>query len=314
MTKKEKGFVPVMLTPFKENGAVDFEGLDRITEFYLRSGAKGLFANCLSSELFELTDAEKLKVISRVMKAAGGQVPVVAAGNFGRTLKEQADFIKRVYDTGVQAVIVLTGLLAEEAASDTVLEDAIGRLLSLTGNIPLGFYECPVPYKRIISPQLLGKLVNTGRVIYHKDTCLNIEQVREKNRLCAGKPSFGLYDAYMVHAVASLRSGSAGLSCIQGNFFPELVVWLCKHYDNASLKKEVQLVQQFFIDEMDVMHRNYPKAAKYYLWKNGMNISVYTRESGNSQVSYAIKEDVEKLELRFRDLAEKIPGVLVRAQ
>ncbi len=37
-------------------------------------------------------------------------------------------------------------------------------------------------------------------------------------------PDFGLYDAYMVHAIESLKAGSAGLSCIQGNFFPELIL------------------------------------------------------------------------------------------
>lgn len=313
MITKKKEFVPVMLTPFKENGAVDFERLAHLTEYYLRAGAGGLFANCLSSELFELSDAEKLKVIERVLNTAGGQVPVVAAGNFGNTIEAQADFIKRVYDTGVQAVIVLANQLAEQAMPEPVLEDNIGRLLSLTGNIPLGFYECPVPYKRILSPALLGKLVSTGRVIYHKDTSLDIEQVKEKNRRCSGHPAFGLYDAYMVHAVASLRSGSAGLSCIQGNYFPELVVWLCKNYNNDRLSDEVRLVQQFFIDEMDLMHKDYPKAAKYYLWKKGMNVSVYTRISGNSEVDYSIKEAVDGLEVRYRKLLQQISGMSIPA-
>ncbi|WP_018630678.1 dihydrodipicolinate synthase family protein [Niabella aurantiaca] len=313
MTTKKKEFVPVMLTPFKENGAVDFDRLAYLTEHYLRAGAGGLFANCLSSEMFDLSDAEKLKVIEQVLNTAGGRVPVVAAGNFGRTIEAQADFIKRVYDTGVRAVIVLANLLAEQTMPGQVLEDNIDRLLSLTGNIPLGFYECPVPYKRVLSPVLLGKLVSTGRVIYHKDTSLDIVQVKEKNRRCAGFPAFGLYDAYMVHAVASLSSGSAGLSCIQGNYFPELVVWLCRNYNNSRLNDEVRLVQQFFIDEMEVMHKDYPKAAKYYLWKKGMNISVYTRISGNSEVDYSTKEAIDGLDARYRNLVQQISGAFLHA-
>lgn len=310
-----KKFVPVMLTPFKKDGSIDFDGLTALTDFYLDSGAKGLFANCQSSEMFDLDPEERLGIIDHVIKVADGRVPVVAAGNFGDTISQQAGFIQQVYDTGVDAVIVLTGLLAGEQENDDVLEQRMKGLLSLTGNIPLGFYECPLPYKRILPPQLLGKLVQTGRIIYHKDTCLDIMQVKEKNRLCTNVKDFGLYDAYMVHAVDSLRSGSAGLSCIQGNYFPGLVVWLCNNYNNPALQEQVRLVQQFFMDEMDVMHEDYPKSAKYYLWKKGMPMSIYTRRSADSCISYKTKDNMDQLELRYNRLVAQIAGmkqILVR--
>ena len=41
-------FIPVMLTPFKENGEIDLDGLKRLTEFYIKAGSKGLFAKCQS--------------------------------------------------------------------------------------------------------------------------------------------------------------------------------------------------------------------------------------------------------------------------
>jgi len=276
---KEKGFIPVMLTPFKNNGDIDYDMLTQLTELYLEAGAAGLFANCLSSEMFELEDDEKLDSIKHVIKVAGGSVPVVATGTFGGPIAQQADFVKRVHDTGADAVIAITGLLAEENESDAVFNDNVFELLKQTNNVPLGFYECPVPYKRLISAEQLGSFVDTGRVIYHKDTCLDIDQVRAK--IAAGKsnPNFGVYDAYMVHAVESLKAGSAGLSCIQGNYFPELIVWLCKNYDNASLSAQVAQVQQFFIDNMDVMHNVYPIVAKYYLTQRGLNISTFTRRN-----------------------------------
>ncbi|MCF3108852.1 dihydrodipicolinate synthase family protein [Niabella sp. CC-SYL272] len=307
--KVVKGFIPVMLTPFNENGSIDFDGLTRLTNWYLKNGAKGLFANCQSSEMFALLPEERLQIIAHVIKTVAGKVPVVATGNFGSTLSEQAAFIKAVHALGTDAVILLTNQLVKQQEPEPVLEAAIMKLLALTGQIPVGFYECPVPYKIILSPELLGRLVKTGRVIYHKDTCLDIAQVRAKNRLCSGNEVFGLYDAYMGHAVASLQSGSAGLSCIQGNYFPELVAWLCEHYNQPGLRKEVQLVQQFFMDEMELMHKDYPKAAKYYLWKKGMNISIYTRESGNSEIAYDIKNGIEGLEWRYQRLAEQIAAV-----
>lgn len=303
---KEKKFIPVMLTPFKKDGSIDFEGLTALTNYYLDNGAKGLFANCQSSEMFELTSGERLRIIEHVMKIVDNRVPVVAAGNFGDTIREQTGFVKQVHDTGVNAVIVLTGLLAGEKEGNDILEHRINELLSLTEGIPLGFYECPLPYKRILPPQLLEQLVQTGRIVYHKDTCLDIAQVKEKNRLCAGVNGFGLYDAYMVHAVESLEAGSAGLSCIQGNYFPELVVWLCNNYNNPELQEQVQLVQQFFIDEMEVMHRHYPQSAKYFLQQAGLPVTTYVRNKGGSEVPELVKKEMEELALRYSRIAKML--------
>jgi 4-hydroxy-tetrahydrodipicolinate synthase len=303
--KSAKGFIPVMLTPFKDNGAIDFYGLAKLTELYIESGAAGLFANCLSSEMFELSETERIEVIEEVIKVADGQIPVVATGTFGTDQQKQADFIKKVYATGVKAVIGITGLLAQETDKDEVFEAHVFKLLELTGNIPMGFYECPVPYKRLINPDLLGRIVATGRVTYHKDTCLDINQIKAKIAATQGH-EFGLYDAYMAHAVESLKAGAAGLSCIQGNFFPELVVWLCDNYNNEQLKNEVDTVQQFFIDNMDVMHNVYPIISKYYLQKRGLAISTFTRRNDIGTFDANIERGIDALHDRYNILCNEI--------
>jgi len=277
MSEKPKGFVPVMLTPFKENGAVDYDGLTKLTELYVNAGAAGLFANCQSSEMFELSAEERLAVTRHVVKVAAGTVPVVAAATFGGKIQQQADFVKRIYDTGIEAAIVVTNMLAGELETAEVFDDRFAELMDATPGIPLGFYECPDPFKRVLTAEQLKRFVETGRVIYHKDTCLDIGLIEAKLEVTQGVSSFGLYDAYMVHAVESLKAGSAGLSCIQGNYFPELVVWLCNNYDDAALADQVALVQQFFVDHMDVMHEVYPMVAKYFLQKRGVPISTFTR-------------------------------------
>jgi 4-hydroxy-tetrahydrodipicolinate synthase len=277
MENSKKGFIPVMLTPFSGNGEIDYKALTELTEVYLKAGASGLFANCLSSEMFELTDEERLKVISHVIKVAGGTVPVVATGTFGGAISKQADFVKRVNDLGTEAVIIIGSLLAEEQESDQVFNDRVLELFEQTADVPFGFYECPVPYKRTLNAGQLKQFVETGRVIYHKDTCLDLAQIKEKLAVTAGNSKFGLYDAYMVHAVDSLKAGSAGVSCIQGNYFPELIVWLCDNYNDPQLSEEINRVQQFLISNMDVMHNVYPVVSKYFLQKRGLSISTFTR-------------------------------------
>lgn len=304
MANSQKGFIPVMLTPFKDNGSIDFNALTTLTQVYLNAGAKGLFANCLSSEMFELGADERIEVIKHVIKVANGSVPVVATGTFGGPISEQADFVKKVHDTGTAAVILINGLLAEQTESDEVFNERVFQLLDLTPNIPVGFYECPVPYKRLLSPQQLQNFVETGRVIYHKDTSLDIEQIKEKLALTAGK-EFGIYDAYMGHAVKTLQAGCAGLSCIQGNYFPELIVWLCDNFDKPGLQTEVQLVQDFLTDNMDVMHNVYPIVSKYFLQKRGLKISTYTRRNVG-EFNLAVKTEVDTLLNNYIALQDQI--------
>ena len=290
MENSEKGFIPVMLTPFSGNGEIDYNALTELTEVYLRAGAAGLFANCLSSEMFELTDDERLNVVGHVIEVVNGAVPVVATGTFGGGIGKQADFVKRINDLGTEAVIVIASLLAEEKESDQVFDQRVFDLIDQTQNIPLGFYECPVPYKRTLNAGQLKQFVETGRVIYHKDTCLDLEQIKAKLKATEDYKKFGLYDAYMAHAVESLKAGSAGLSCIQGNYFPELIVWLCNHYDDQGLEHDVGRVQKFLIDNMDVMHNVYPVVSKYFLQKRGLKISTFTRREVGIFSTSVVKE------------------------
>lgn len=275
-TSLPQGFIPVMLTPFQENGDIDFDGLTKLTELYLQAGASGLFANCLSSEMYELSTDERIAVTQHVVDVANGRVPVVATGTFGGPIAEQAEFAKKIYATGIQAVIVITSLIADADESNEIFMERMHELLRLTPGVTYGLYECPVPYKRLVTAENLGELATTGRVIYHKDTSLDIENVKAKIAATQGR-IFGVYDAYMEHAVASLKAGSAGLSCIQGNFFPEVIVWLCQNYNNPEQQAGVERIQQLLIDTMPVIHYAYPTVAKYYLQKRGFPISLYTR-------------------------------------
>jgi 4-hydroxy-tetrahydrodipicolinate synthase len=113
MENSQKGFIPVMLTPFLSDGNIDYTALTELTEIYLQAGAAGLFANCLSSEMFELTDVERIQAIKHIIKVVNNEVPVIATGTFGGPIAAQADFVKRVNDTGVNAVIAITSLLAK---------------------------------------------------------------------------------------------------------------------------------------------------------------------------------------------------------
>ncbi len=278
MSNSEKKFVPVMITPFNLKAKVDFDAVSRLIDFYLAAGVKGFFANCLSSEMYSITEDERLELTQHIVRYVKGRVPVVATGSFGLTIEDKADFTKRIYNTGVSAVILITGHYANVNDSDEVLLANFDKMLQLTANIPLGLYECPAPYKRILPPEVFKKLLETGRFIYHKDTTIEVEKVRAK--LAVVPPDnyrFEFYDAHTPNAIYSIRAGAKGMSAIAGNFYPEILVWLCDNATNPNRQEDVEWLQSELSRVDPLIHEAYPLSAKYFLRKRGLPIRTISR-------------------------------------
>jgi len=277
----DKKFVPVMITPFKQNGQIDYDGLSKLMDFYMAAGVKGFFANCNSSEMYNLSEEERLSLTRRVVKQANGAVSVVATGSFGNALEDKAEFAKKIYHTGINAVIMITSHFAKVEESDDELIKNFEKFFTLTDNIPVGTYECPSPYKRILTPYTFKYLLSTGRMIYHKDTTIDFDKVKAKIEL-AKNNKLEFYDACIANTMYSLQAGAKGMSPICGNFYPEIITWMCNHATNPDKQEDVKYIQQQLTKTEDIIGENYPQSAKYFLQKRGVPIEVKSRVSSSS--------------------------------
>ncbi|MFD0958044.1 dihydrodipicolinate synthase family protein [Paenibacillus chungangensis] len=79
---KFEGVFSLLLTPFHENGDVNWQAYDRYVEWQLERKPNGLFGVCGSSEMKWLTLEEREQLANRAVKLAGN-VPVVITGNLG---------------------------------------------------------------------------------------------------------------------------------------------------------------------------------------------------------------------------------------
>ncbi|MCU7547901.1 dihydrodipicolinate synthase family protein [Chitinophagaceae bacterium LB-8] len=275
----EKKFVPVMITPFNLKAKVDLEVVTRLIDFYLAAGVKGFFANCLSSEMYSISEDERLELTQHVTRYVNGRVPVVATGSFGLTIEDKAEFTKRIYDTGIDAVILITGHFAKVEDGDDVLIRNFDQMLKLTSDIPMGLYECPAPYKRILSADVFNSLLETNRFVYHKDTSIELEQVKAKLKVLKEHEGNKLefYDAHTPNAMFSLQMGAKGMSSISGNFYPEVMVWMCENATNPERQEEVKWLQSELSSVDPLIHQAYPLCAKYFLSKRGLPIRPISR-------------------------------------
>ncbi len=267
--KLPSGVWPVMITPFHDNGDIDWAGLDALVEWYVGAGVAGLFSVCLSSEMYKLSPDERVRLAARVVERAAGRVPVVGAGAFGASLDEQAEMARRLAGTGLAAVILTVNQIAARNESDEVWRNKAELHFEACGDIPLGLYECPEPYHRTLCPKLLRWAAQSGRVFFFKDTCCRRDQIAAKLEAVGGTP-LRWFNAHCPTLLESLSEGGHGYSGIAANFYPELFVRLLAEFANRP--EEAERLQRFLtLADMTIRNR-YPASAKRYLGLLGLPI------------------------------------------
>lgn len=298
MSKFNDGVWPVMLTPFTDDNEVDYEALGKLVDWYIENGAAGLFADCQSSEMFYLSLEERIKIAQFVKKQSDGRVPVVASGHISDKLEDQINELNAVAAAGVDAVILISNRLAKEDEDDTVWLENLKKIIQeLPENLPLGFYECPYPYKRIISPELLKWCAETGRFYFIKDTSCDLNNMKQKLEAIKGS-HLKLFNANSSTLLETLQIGAAGFSGVMANFHPDLYVWLCRNY--KKYPEKARKLADFLTLASMIERQVYPVNAKYAQLKYGNFQSIYTRTKNMDLLNKTAKLEVDQL-LEFTD-------------
>ncbi len=304
LEKKTDGVWPVMLTPFTDNGEVDYDSLDRLVEWYEENGAAGLFATCQSSEVFFLSLSERIKIVQRICQKA--KIPVIASGHISYSLEDQKEELKRLVDTGVQAIVLITNRMAEQGESGDIWKSRLEELMAaLPESMPLGFYECPAPYKRVLTDEEISYCAKTGRFQFLKDTCCDMERIQRRLQLIKGTP-LKLYNANTATLLETLRQGGAGFSGVMANFHPKLYAWLCENWEKEP--EQAEELQAFLTMCSYIESRLYPVCAKHHLQKLGVIASDYSRTQDHTELTPLIRDEVRQLEL----ISQKMEDLYLR--
>ncbi len=300
MDKNRKAEVwPTMVTPFKEDLSIDYNALEKLVDWYIERGVSGLFAVCQSSEMHQLSLRERVELSSAVMKLSAGRVPVISSGHISSSSDDQIEEIKAIADTGVDAVILVTNLLARESEPDSVWKERMETILSsIPEDVKLGLYECPHPYKRLLSNELLQWIDSTGRFVYLKDTCCDIDMIKERAKMAAGG-NLKLYNANAASLLGSLQAGYAGYCGIMTNFHPELYVKLCDNWFEGTEK--VKNLQNLIGLASVVEYQYYPVNAKYLLQLEGLGFTLKSRKLDYLGLTSSMRMEVEQM----RDLSKR---------
>lgn len=270
-----EGVVPVMLTPFSSAGGIDESGYGRLIEWYLSHGADALFAVCQSSEMQKLTLDERILLARRAVELAGGRVPVIASGHISDRLEDQIVELCAIADTGIDALVLVTNRLDPDNLGFGVFRSSLERIMDrLPDDLPLGLYECPAPYRRLLSDDEMKLCRDTGRFVVLKDVSCDLDTVKRRVALTAGT-DFAIVNANAAIAFEAMRTGSRGFGGVLNNVHPDLYSWLYAHRDEDSALIEDLVV--FLALSAMVEGMGYPKLAKLYHQRLGTFDCAHTR-------------------------------------
>ncbi len=276
--QKYTGIWPVMLTPFDERGEIDWDSLEKLVEWYLAAGVHGLFAACQSSEMFFLSDKESRRLVSRIVDQVGGRVPIVASGHTASGPSQQVEQLGAMAQTGIDALILISNRLALPGEGDEHMLDTLRQLTEqLPQALDLGIYECPWPYKRLLSDETVAWCAQSDRYTFIKDTSCHLPTMARRLALAQGS-DLHLANANSQTLLTSWQEGCQAYSGVMANFHPDLYVWL---YENW--RREPQLAQELadylstaaLIETLD-----YPICAKYWQQRLGNFATLRCRVRG----------------------------------
>jgi 2-keto-3-deoxy-L-arabinonate dehydratase len=100
------GCIPILITPFADDGSLDLASLEREIEWVLEEGASGVACVAIASEGYKLTETERDAVIGATVRRVGGRAPVVASVD-GPGDDPAIDRARRAAALGVDALMVL---------------------------------------------------------------------------------------------------------------------------------------------------------------------------------------------------------------
>ena len=299
-----------MITPYKVNGSIDFETAEKYVDWYYENGIDGIFAVCQSSEIFYLSLEERVELNRRVYnraKSLSKDFLVVSSGHISDSFEEQVKELNAIYESGTDALILITNRLDINNEGDDVFIANAKRLIAeLPKDAKLGLYECPLPYKRLVTPKILDWCLSTGRFYYMKDTCCDAAVIKERTEQLKGS-NFKLLNANCQTLLESMRNGADGYCGIMCNFHPRLYAWLGKNYKSEKADFVQSVTGTFGFTEVGLP---YPLTAKYHMNLCGINTQNIARNRKSNELTEYAKSCMRQMKLATDALERKLEEML----
>lgn len=219
-----KGSMPALVTPLKK-GEVDFDALGALVEWHIAEGSHGLVPVGTTGESPTMSHAEHEAVVSAVIEAAAGRVPVIAGAGSNNTA-ESIGLLRHAEKVGANAGLVVTPYYNKPTQAGLI---AHYTALHEACDLPIIIYNIPGRSVVDMTPATMGVLAKLPRIIGVKDATGDITRVSHQRATCGA--DFVQLSGEDASALGFNAHGGVGCISVTANVAPKL----CAQFQEATL-------------------------------------------------------------------------------
>lgn len=231
LDESAKGVYIIAATPFADNGALDLDSTDRMTDYYLRVGCDGMTILGVMGEAPKLSPEESAQFAERVLRRVAGRIPVIV-GVSAPGMTVMKSLTDKVMQMGAAGVMVApnAGLKTDEA-----IEAYYAAVVkSLGADVPIVLQDYPALTGVNMSIGCVNRLLKAHdsiKVLKHED----IPGHRKLTKVRAAEASGDrkrrvsiLVGNTALYLPQELRRGADGANT--GFAYPEMLVEVCRRF------------------------------------------------------------------------------------
>ncbi len=226
-----KGAGVALITPFHEDGSVNYEKLTEILEEQIAEGTDAIVAVGTTGEAATLTEDEHIEVVAHTVKVVNHRIPVIA-GTGSNCTATAIDLSQRAEKAGADGLLLVTpyynkatqkGLYAHYKA----IADAV--------SIPCILYNVPGRTGMKIEPKTMADLYyNVKNIVGVKEATGDIGATEDLMRLV--DEDFLLYSGEDGIIIPILAVGGSGVISVLSNVAPKQTAEICKKWFAGDVK------------------------------------------------------------------------------
>ncbi|NLM37257.1 MAG: 4-hydroxy-tetrahydrodipicolinate synthase [Firmicutes bacterium] len=224
-----------MITPFNEDGEVDYQTAKNLAIKLVENGSDGLVIAGTTGESPTLTTEEKLTLFSTVVEAVGGKATVIA-GTGSNNTKATVELTKEAERTGVDGILLVAPYYNKPPQEG--LYQHFKKVAEAT-TLPVMIYNIPGRTGINIMPATMCRLAEIDNIVALKESTGNLDQAAEMVRVLP--KDFLVYsgDDYMTLPILSV--GGAGVVSVASHLVGRRIKNMIEAYQAGEVAEATKL-------------------------------------------------------------------------
>lgn len=236
-----------LITPFHEDGSVDYDSLAKLIDYQIDNGMDYLVSLGTTGETATLTDEEKEEVLRFTAKHTAGRVPLVV-GLGGNNTVLVAQQIKNFSIPGYQAILSVSPYYNKPTQRGIY---AHYEALAKVSPLPLILYNVPGRTGSNIAPETTLALAKdfSDKIVATKEACGDLEQIK---KIIQNAPKgFTVISGDDGLTLPIVQEGGVGVISVLANALPKEVSDLVQ-YATQKENQEAQLIHEAILELIDL--------------------------------------------------------------